>query len=46
MVVVAVGHAFEGIKLYGPFKNAEEADEWAATEVTKDPWWIVPVEEP
>lgn len=46
MVVVAIGTAFDGIKLFGPFESAEDATDWASTEIKKEPWWVVPVEEP
>jgi hypothetical protein len=36
MVVLAVGDAFDGVQLYGPFGTREEAIEWAGDVVA----WI------
>lgn len=46
MFVVALGDPFEGIKLFGPFDTAEDAENWAETEVKDESWSLVEVQEP
>lgn len=29
MYVVAIGNAFDGLSVHGPFESSEEAQEWA-----------------
>jgi len=36
-VVVAVGNPFDGLTLFGPFCDGEEANEWAG-DVVRDEW--------
>lgn len=43
--VVAVGNAFDGVKLYGPFDNADEASNWADANVVEE-WNIVDLTDP
>ena len=44
--VLAVGNAFDGISLYGPFNNGEEASEYAERHAREDDWHVVPIIEP
>ncbi len=44
--VVVVGDPINGITIYGPFKDAEDAISWAQSEVTKEPWWTAALETP
>jgi hypothetical protein len=41
MYAVAVGNPFDGVTLFGPFYNSEEADEWG--ESVQDDWWVVEI---
>ena len=42
---VAVGDAFDGINLYGPFEDGEEATIWAGDTI-KESWNVVELQEP
>lgn len=42
-VVVAVGNAFDGLRLFGPFDNKADAINWASE--IRDEWVLVEVEE-
>ena len=42
LFIVALGNSFDGISLYGTFKDFESAEEWA--EQTGEEWNIVPVQ--
>lgn len=39
MFVVVTGNAFDGQSIFGPFNDAEQANEWA--ENVQDDWWVV-----
>jgi hypothetical protein len=41
---VALGNAFDGITLYGPFEDHEEAIEWASENDGGKPWEVVTLE--
>jgi hypothetical protein len=44
--VVVTGNPFDGLQVYGPFDNADDALQHAEeTDYGKD-WWIVPVRKP
>lgn len=40
---VAVGHAFDGIKLYGVFDTPEEAEKYADLFHSELDWSVVPI---
>ena len=40
-VVVAGGHPLDELTLYGPFEDAEAAEEWAEANVAEvGDWWL------
>lgn len=42
--VIVIGNPIDGITIYGPFENMEEAHEWA--ENNSDEWWCSYLYEP
>jgi len=46
MYVVAVGNAFEGLTLVGPFDSFDEAEKYTDAECVYGEWNIVKVEVP
>lgn len=42
--VIVIGNPIDGISLYGPFDDIEEAHEWA--ENNSDEWWCAMLYEP
>jgi len=46
MVVVISGNPFDGMRVHGPFGDANEANEWASEsrELRGETWWVVSVE--
>jgi len=52
--VVAIGNPFDGIALWGPFEDNEEAVEWVAKALKTiaeqnsggSDWWIIELEDP
>ena len=49
MHIVVVGNPIDGVKVYGPFKTAAHADDWATCHVdvgTLADWWIAPLHSP
>ena len=44
--VVAVGNAFEGVTLYGPFGAHSTAMKYAEHYVNHDAWHIIPITKP
>lgn len=43
---VAIGDAFQGYTMYGPFEDGNEATEWAAINDSGESWTIVELHEP
>jgi len=41
--VVAKGDPFNGMELYGPFSNGDEAGDWARDEFKNETWWLLPL---
>jgi hypothetical protein len=39
--LVAKGNPFDGVTLYGPFDEGDDALEWAEFNDTEGDWWIV-----
>lgn len=46
MVVVVSGNPFDGLRIHGPFPEAEVANEWASEELQGEEWWTVEVQQP
>ena len=46
MFVVASGNPFDGLVLHGPFDSVEDANGWAETELRRETWWVMKLEEP
>lgn len=46
ITVVAVGNAFDGLALWGPFEDKDAASEWADNECRHEEWVLAPVEAP
>lgn len=44
MIVVGASNPFDGITLYGPFEDFDEANDWAEHNITDMDWWSVKVE--
>jgi hypothetical protein len=40
MYAVAVGGMFDGVNLYGPFDDFEDAEKWAAIECGYQTWIV------
>ena len=44
---VAVGEMFDGVEFFGPFDNADDAQDWADREVgMSSGWWLIQLNEP
>jgi len=43
MHVVLVGNPVDGLTIYGPFTTAEDANEWADSNINADDWWVAPL---
>jgi len=43
---VSFGDPFDGITLYGPFKDADDAGNWAAKNDNGEDWHVVRIYEP
>ena len=43
MWIVAIGDAFDGITLYGPFDECEDATEWADNHTEDREWTVVQI---
>lgn len=47
MLAVAIGDPFNGVELYGPFEDPEEAIKYAELTTPKGQgWWVVSLEPP
>ena len=44
--IVITGNPVDGLFFYGPFKTAEDANEWADAEQSDQEWWVAPLDEP
>lgn len=48
MYVVVTGDPFDGLTIFGPFKNNDDAIDWAENNPITDlgdvPWWVVSME--
>jgi hypothetical protein len=44
--VIAVGNAFDGIRLIGPFKDAQSANEYAEMFIHSDTWVVMRLDKP
>lgn len=44
--VVAKGDPFDGVTLYGPFKDYDSALEWAECNDREGEWWVVGINNP
>jgi len=38
--IVITGNPVDGLFFYGPFKTAEDANEWADAEQSDKEWWV------
>lgn len=41
--VVAVGNAFDGMSLFGPFDSTDDASDWAGTNLRNEEWLVVSI---
>lgn len=46
MYVLLVGNPVDGIAVFGPFNNGEEANEWADDHLRNEEWWAVALNSP
>ncbi len=46
MFAIAAGDPFDGLVLYGPFDSAENANDYADTELSRIPWWVLEIQKP
>jgi len=45
LIILAVGNPFDGITLYGPFEDTEQACDYAEHEFANETWWLPDVME-
>jgi hypothetical protein len=43
MYVVVTGNPFDGLSLWGPFNDANEAGDWASIEMDGETWWVMAI---
>lgn len=46
MFVVISGDPFDGMTLFGPFEDGEDANSYADTELAKETWWVMQLKPP
>lgn len=46
LCVVVAGNPFDGMTIFGPFNNGDEAEYWADDNVRDTDWWLVALTSP
>lgn len=44
--IVSMGTPFDGLTLYGPFDNSQQAIEWASENDNGEPWEVAEINRP